>query len=145
MLVYDHTVVVDINGRGVIDSCPGMRSTGKGRSTCSVHTLQIAGTSKKDLNLSDPIPAYRWKQLEETMSDSEGDTTLHEKTRNDEDNGKKDEDSKTKGLAAEIAQQVLAALQSRPGSSTGKYLTPRSTLAGVILHGVGRNNKNSRQ
>ena len=84
-----------------------------------VHTLQTAGTSKKDLNLSNRIPAHRWKQLEETMSDSEGDATLCENTQNDEDKGKKDGDSKTKGLAAEIAQQVLAALQSRPGSSKG--------------------------
>ena len=75
------------------------------------------------------------------MLDSDGDATLRKNTRNDEDKGKKDRDSKTKGLAAEIAQQVLATLQSRPGLSKGKYLTPRSTLAGVILHGVGRNNK----
>ena len=45
-LVYDHTVVVDINGRGVIDCGPGMHSTGNGRSTCS----ETAGTRKKDPN-----------------------------------------------------------------------------------------------
>ena len=112
MFVYDHTVIVDINGRGVIDRCPGMRSMGEGRSTCSVHTLQTAGTSKKDLNLSDRIPAYHRKQLEETMSDSEGDATLRENIRNDKDKGMKDGDSKMKGLAAEIAQPVLFALQS---------------------------------
>ncbi len=68
------------------------------------------------------------------MSDSKGDPTSHDNTRDDGDKspGKKDGDSKTKGLADEIAQQVLAALQPRPGSSKGKYLTPRSTLAGVI-------------
>ena len=62
------------------------------------------------------------------MLDSEEDTTLREDTRNDEGKGKKDGDPKTKGLAAEIAQQVLAALQSQLGSSRGKYLTPRSTV-----------------
>ena len=90
MLVYDHTVVVDINGRGVTDRCPGMRSTGKGRSTCSVHTLQTAGTSKKDLNLSDRIPAYRWKQLEETMSDSEGGQGHERRRLQDERSGCRD-------------------------------------------------------
>lgn len=79
------------------------------------------------------------------MLDGGGDTTLRDDTGNDEGKGKKDGDSKTKGLAAEIAQQVLAALQPRLGSSKGKYLTPRSTLAGVILHGVGQIIKNSHQ
>ena len=54
MLVYEHAVVVDINGQCVIDRCSGMRSTGNGRSTCSVRTLQTAGMIKKDLNLHPP-------------------------------------------------------------------------------------------
>jgi hypothetical protein len=86
--------------------------------------LQTADARKKDLNLSDRIPVYCWKQLEETMSDSEGDETSRKITRDDGEKGagkgKKDGDSKTKGLAAEIAQQVLAALHPRPGSSKGK-------------------------
>ena len=63
MLVYDHTVVVDINGWGMIDHCPGMRSTGNGRSTCSVCTLQTAGTIKKDLNPHLPTLILHWGSL----------------------------------------------------------------------------------
>ena len=56
------------------------------------------------------------------MSDTEGEHPSHEISPSDEErSSKKDDDSNTKELAAEIAQQVLAALQSQPATSKGKY------------------------
>ena len=54
------------------------------------------------------------------MSDTEEGRPSGGSSPSDEErSSKKGDDPKTKGLAAEIAQQLLAALQSRPGTSKG--------------------------